>query len=184
MRAFSDFRALLTEKLPRLSAELSRHGEIPALLRLRVKPVIGENGKLLLPETRIGSLADKRKYWMQTGALGILTGYIEQPDDTPYVHTTFYWGKLSGPYPDEMITLELPGFGKSFDSTNDSHSVATLYALAQEIKHDCNNVADTVYLLSEAQKRASAVAGEFPELGAELKKMIVTAINTLRSNCK
>ena len=181
--AFLDFRDLLTENLPRLSAELSQDITIPALSHLSLKPVIDENGELLRPETRIGSLEDKRRYWLQTGALSVLTGHIRQQEDVPYVYTTFYWGELSGPYPDEMITLKLPIVGESFDSTYDSHSVATLYALAQEIKQDCENVAATAYLLSEAHKRAKAVTGDLSELGAELENMIVTAIDQLRSDC-
>ncbi len=181
--AFYDFRDLLSEKLPMLSSELVQEVNIPALSQLRLKPVTDSDGELLRPNTRVGSLDDKRRYWSETGALGVLTGYVTQQEEIPYVHTTFYWGKLRGAYLAESITLKLPVVGESFDSTYDSHSVATLYALAHEIKQDCSNVSATVYLLSEAHKRAQAVSGDFPEFGADLENMIVNAIDKIRGEC-
>ena len=181
--AFYDFRDLLSEKLPMLSAELVQEVNIPALSQLRLNPVIGENGELLRPNTRVGSLDDKRQYWSETGALGVLTGYVTLQETIPYVHTTFYWGKLRGAYLAETITLKLPVVGESFDSTYDSHSVATLYALAHEIKQGCSNLSAAIYLLSEAHKRAQAVSSDFPEFGAELENIVVNAINKLRVDC-
>jgi hypothetical protein len=101
----------------------------------------------------------------------------------PYVYTTFYWGDLKGPYPEEMVQLVLPLVGESFDNTSDSHSVAVLYAMAQEIKQDCKNIAEIMVLLSEAQKRARAISGELPELSVKLENMVINAIENMRSEC-
>ena len=113
----------------------------------------------------------------------MLTGYVKEKGEIPYAYSTFFWGKLRGPYPNEMINLKLPLLGKTFDDTYDSHSVAVLYALAQESKHGCYNAAEIIKLLSEAQKRAKAIAEDFPELAAELEAMVVAAINEIRRDC-
>lgn len=181
--AFLDFRDMLGEKLPRLSAELSREINIPALSHLKLKSVMDGSGALLRPEARVGSLDAKRQYWLQTGALSVLTGHVRQQKETPYVFTTFFWGNLRGPYSNEMITLKLPVDGESFDNTYDSHSVAVLYALAQETKHDCVNSVEIIRLLSEAQKRARAISIDLPDLAAELEGIVVTAIDEIRSEC-
>jgi len=73
--------------------------------------------------------------------------------------------------------------GESFDNTYDSHSVAVLYALAQETKHDCVNSVEIIRLLSEAQKRARAISIDLPDLAAELEGIVVTAIDEIRSEC-
>lgn len=182
--AFNDFQDMLVEKLPKLASELLKMKvEIPALSHLRLKPVLDENGQLLRPEARVGSLDAERQYWLQTGALSVLTGHIREQGGTTYAYSTFFWGALRGPYPDEMITLKLPLVGESFDNTSDSHSVAVLYALAQESRHECVNAAEIVKLLSEAQKRAKAIADDFPELAAELEAIVVAAINKIQGDC-
>lgn len=181
--AFFDFRDMLAEKLPKLSAELSRKATIPAVSHLKLNPVLNEKGELERPEVRVGSLADKRLYWLQTGALSVLTGHVRQQGGIPYVYTTFFWGQLRGPYTDEMITLKLPVTGEAFDSTYDSHSVAILYALAHEIRQDCVKINESIYLLSEAHKHAKAISSDFPELGAELEALVVNAINEIKSDC-
>jgi len=181
--AFFDFRDMLSEKLPWLSIELSRNADIPAVTHLKLKSVLNENGVLERPEVRVGSLADKRLYWLQTGALCVLTGNVRQRDGIPYIHTTFFWGELKGPYGDEMITLKLPVTGKALDSTYNSHSVAILYALAHEVKQKCPEINESLYLLSEAHKHAKAISIDFPGLGAELEALVTKAINEIKEGC-
>jgi len=182
--AFFDFRDLLAEKLPILSAELSRKVSNPAVSHLKLNPIIDEKGVLERPEVRVGSLADEHLYWLQTGALSVLTGHVSLEQGIPYVYTTFFWGMLKGPYTDELITLKLPVTGAAFDSTYDSHSVAILYALAHEILQDCpkkNN--ESLYLLSEAYKHAQSISNDFPELGAKLETLVDNAINEIKRHC-
>jgi hypothetical protein len=181
--AFSQFRGLLTGNMPKLSDELQQVVTMPALSRLRLKSVIGENGDLERPEARVSSLQAKRKYWRDTGALSVLTGHLRQEDDIPYVYTTFFWGELKGKYPSEMITLKLSVAGESFDNTYDSHSVAIIYALAQETRDDCDNAVEIISLLSEAHKRAKAISSDLPELAAELEELVVAAIDEIRNDC-
>lgn len=55
--AFNDFRDMLAEKLPKLASEmLNIKVEVPAVSHLQLKSVLDENGQLLRPEERIGSL--------------------------------------------------------------------------------------------------------------------------------
>ena len=74
--------------------------------------------------------------------------------------------------------------GDSFDTTEDSHSVATLYALAHYLGADCSASAAAFYLLSEAQKRANAVAADAPELLGDLETLVTRAIEALRNRCR
>lgn len=182
--AFNDFRDMLEENLPKLASELLKmEVKVSALSHLRLKSVVDEKGELLRPEMRVGSLDAKRQYWLQTGALGVLTGHVKEQGETPHAHSTFFWGELKGPFPDEMINLTLPLVGESFDNTSDSHSVAVLYALAQESKCGCNNAAEIIKMLSEAQKRAKAIANDFPKLAARLEDMVIAAIDEIRKDC-
>lgn len=180
--AFLDFQDLLQEKMPRLASELVDRGDIqiPAVERLMLKPVVDDEGNL---RRSPASLEARRKYWHETGALGVLTGYVKQEENAPYIRTTFFWGGLHGPDADETIDLELPVTGDAFDTTDDSHSVATLYALAHEIGRECSQSATTFYLLSEADKRAKAVSNDAPELGSDLQEMVTQAIAALRDRC-
>jgi hypothetical protein len=181
--AFLDFRDLMLEKLPRLAAELDPEVSIPAVAQLALRAIEGEGECLESAGDRLASLEARRRYWLETGALALLTGHMQQLDGTPHVHTVFYWGPLRGPYPKEMIDLKLPVTGDSFDTTEDSHSVATLYALAHYLGADCSASAAAFYLLSEAQKRANAVAADAPELLGDLETLVTRAIEALRNRC-
>jgi hypothetical protein len=181
--AFLDFRDLLGEKMPRLAVELDLNIASSAVARLALKPIGGDGGGLESVGERLASLEARRRYWRETGALGVLTGRVRQVDGTPHVHTAFFWGELRGPYQHEVIDLELPVTGETYDSTNDSHSVATLYALAHELGADCGTRAGAFYLLSEAQKRANAVSADDPELGGKLETLVDRAIKALRERC-
>ena len=175
--AYEDFRGLLVHNLPRLSEELEiTH---PAVERLRLNALDEESGQ----PSRVGSLASRRTYWSETGALGVLTGYILLRDGTPHIHTNFFWGDLHSSDASEMIELELPVTGDAFSTTHDSHSVATLYALAHEISADCDHVSEAIYLLNMALLRATSVGRDFQELGAMLTSTIEAAIAELREPC-
>jgi hypothetical protein len=184
--AFLNFKDLMREQMPLLSSELveeleNRGGiDIPAVGRLMLKPIVDEQGNL---RVSAGSLDDRRRYWRETGALGVLTGKLQLKQDIPTIRTFFRWGELHAPDANETITLELPVNGEAFDTTNDSHSVATLYALAHEIGRDCVQRASAFYLLSEADKRARAVAEDNVGMGTELQLMVSQAIAALRERC-
>jgi len=181
--AFLDFRDMLAEKLPQLSGRLSPNATNQVVSHLKLNPVLNEKGVLERPEVRVGSLADKRQYWLETGALILLTGHMRLHDGVPYVYTTFFWGNLKGPYTEETIKIKLPVTGEAFDSTYDSHSVAILYALAHEIGQDCHNIKESIYLLGEASLHAQAISEDYPELGAKLGTLVDNAIDIMKSDC-
>lgn len=180
---FKDFRYVLEQKMPRLSDELALNDDWPALNVLMVVPVIDETKKLRLPAGLIGSSQLKENYWRDTGALALLTGVVIDHGEVPYIHTSLYWGKLKSPLAQKMIDLQLPLVGKYFDTTFDSHSVAILYAIANQPDVQCTQLTSIIALLSEAQKRAKSVSEQQPKLGAELETMIVKSIQAHREEC-
>lgn len=180
---FKDFRYVLEQKMPRLSDELALNDDWPALNVLMVVPVNDEKENLRLPASLIGNSQLKENYWRDTGALALLTGVVVDRGEVPYIHTTLYWGKLKSPLAQKMIDLQLPLVGKFFDTTFDSHSVAILYAIANQPDVQCNQLTSKIALLSEAQKRAKSVSEQQPELGAELEAMIVASIQAHKEEC-
>lgn len=181
--AFQDFRDLLELNLPRLASEVGASQPIPELDELVLHPVIDEQGNLARPGARAGSLAARQRYWRENPALGVLTGFVRQQAGTPHVLTRFFWGDLGGPEQTETVDLDIPVTGAAFDTTEDSHSVATLYALANWVGRDCARLADAVYLLSEADKRAGAIAVDLPALSARLRSMVAQAVAGIRGRC-
>lgn len=182
--AFLDFRDLLAANLPILSQEVAQGYALPALAQLKLKSVLDANQQLQRPEQKVGSLEQRRNYWRDTGALGVLTGYVSREDNIPQVHTQFYWGALGANFGHESIELTLPVVGSAFDNTNDSHAVAVLYALAHDIKDDkCQQISASIYLLSEAHKRAQAIESDLPQIGTALKNLVNDAISKLRQDC-
>lgn len=180
---FKDFRYVLEQKMPRLSDELALNDDWPALNVLMVVPVNDEKENLRLPASLIGNSQLKENYWRDTGALALLTGVVVDRGEVPYIHTTLYWGKLKSPLAQKMIDLQLPLVGKFFDTTFDSHSVAILYAIANQPDVQCNQLTSKIALLSEAQKRAKSVSEQQPELGAELEAMILASIQAHKEEC-
>jgi len=94
-----------------------------------------------------------------------------------------FWGELGGLAGRESIDLELPFTSTTYDTTNDSHSVAVLYSLAIEIGEDCSSRGDAFFLLNQAQLRADAVMADAPALGEELRLLVDTAAADLESRC-
>lgn len=182
--AFLDFRDLLAGNLPILAQEVSQGHTLPSVDKLKLRSVTGDDNELQRPESQVGSLEQRRNYWRDTGALGLLTGHVSQKGNVPQIHTRFYWGTLGVDFGNESIELTLPVVGSAFDSTNDSHAVAILYALAHDTKHaKCQQISASLHLLSEAHKRAQAVAIERPEVGLSLTSLVESAIKKIRRDC-
>jgi len=180
---FEDFRYVLEEKMPRLSDELALGDTLPVLSAIRIVPIQDENAKLRRPSELIGNLQQRRLYWRDVGALALLTGYVNDQGEVPRIQTTLYWGKLKSPIEQEMIDIELPLTGNYFDTTFDSHSVAILYAIANQPEVNCNQFTAIIALLSEAQKRAKAITVQQAELGKELEMKIEQSIQAFKVEC-
>ena len=180
---FEDFRYVLEEKMPRLSDELALGEALPVLKAIRIVPVIGDNNQLRRPSELIGNLQLRQRYWHDVGALALLTGVVDVQADVPSIRTTLYWGKLKPAGAQEMIDIELPLTGNYFDTTFDSHSVAILYAIANQPDVGCNKFTAIIALLSEALKRAKAISTQQPQLGGELEQKIEQSILALKAEC-
>ncbi|HEX5793235.1 MAG TPA: hypothetical protein VFY01_08135 [Rheinheimera sp.] len=180
---FEDFRYVLEEKMPRLSDELALGDALPVLKAIRIVPVTDDNDKLRRPSELIGNLQQRQQYWSEVGALALLTGFVDVQGDVPSIRTTLYWGKLKPPLAQEMIDIELPLSGNYFDTTFDSHSVAILYAIANQPDVECNKFTAIISLLSEAQKRAKAISVQQAALGNELQQKIEQSILALKAEC-
>lgn len=180
---FEDFRYVLEEKMPRLSDELALGDKLPVLKAIRVVPVLDNNNQLRRPADLIGNQQQRHKYWQDVGALALLTGVVTLQGATPSIHTTLYWGQLKPPLQQEMIDIELPLTGNYYDTTFDSHSVAILYAIANQPDVGCQQFTSIIALLSEAQKRALAITEQQAELGNALQDKIAESIQALKAEC-
>ncbi len=183
--AFLDFQDLMSEKLPRLAAELLSERELSNVTNLALHPVMDADGeKLVRPVDRISSLDSKRNYWRETGALALLTGRVKQIGDAGLsIRSTFFLGELGQQQGAETIDLELPFSSATFDTTNDSHSVAILYALAIDISGNCAARADVYFLLSQAKLRADAITEEASDIGQKLAQTVQGALKDFSERC-
>ena len=184
--AFEDFRYLLGEKLPRLASELQDEDGPEGIVKLAVKPVkAGDGQQLARPNDLIAGLDERRDYWRDTGALTLLTGTVRPSADGEglEIHSTLFLGEIGEALGRETIDIQLALTAKTFDTTNDSHSVAILYAYAGQIAPDCARQADTFALLSAAHLRAASVAEDNPALGLALTEKIDAALADVETRC-
>jgi hypothetical protein len=77
------------------------------------------------------SAAEVRTYWQQTGSLQILSGLCFIRDDAEIMRSQIFSGPLAGSLPEPFLA-ELAISPDEFGATRDIHTVAMLYALAQE----------------------------------------------------
>ena len=184
-RAFEDFRELMVDKLPRLASELLSVQELAGLDELALLPVPGADGQgLARPSERIPSLAKRRDYWKATGALALLTGRVKRAGASDYViRSSFFLGELGQAPGTEVIDVELPFTAAAYDTTQDSHSVAVLYAFAMDLARDCAKRAEVFFLLSQAALRSDAVAEDDPELGGALGEIVRAAQERVKTAC-
>ncbi len=183
--AFLNFRDLMSEKLPNLASELLAMRKLTGFADLTLKPVTGPNGQgLARPSERIQSLAARRNYWYETGALALLTGRVKRTQENDLaIRSTFFLGDLGRAQGAETITVELPFTARTYDTTDDSHSVAVLYAFAMDLAADCTKRSEVFFLLTQAGLRADAVAKDDLDLGKALGQIVRTARKSVKEAC-
>ncbi|MDW4497407.1 hypothetical protein R5H30_05390 [Sulfitobacter sp. D35] len=188
--AFQDFRDMMVAKLPRLASELEALGlniDAGQLARLALEPVPkpGSDGSEIAdPVELIPTLESRRLHWSQTGALALLTGRVKRLDPTELaIRSSFFLGELGRGSGTETVDVELRFSDATYDTTNDSHSVAVLYALALEVLPGCTRKPDVYMLLTQADLRARAVAEEDPSLGAPLTALVAKGVDTANREC-
>jgi len=184
MSAFLDFRDIVTHKLLLIAREVAApHSGTD---RLRVTQVRDQAGEWTAFSADLSML---EAYWRDHGPLGVLLGRVRQRDDGFAVRSSMYLGALQGDLPQAFVDIDLPIADAQFDTTRDSHSIVTLYALAIGTLRepasdtlDCSRRALGGSLLNEAFVRAQDVSRELPGLSF-VEDAIKATLERLRQTC-
>lgn len=184
MGAFLDFRDIITHKLLLLAREVTEADT--ATDRLRVTQVRDQAGEWTAFSADLSMLEG---YWRDHGPLGVLLGRVRQRHDGFAVRSSMYLGALQGDLPQAFVDIDLPIADAQFDTTRDSHSIVTLYALAIGTLQrpaaggiDCGHSAHGGQLLNEAFMRAQDVTRELPSLSF-VEDAIKATLERLRQAC-
>lgn len=185
MGAFLDFRDIIVHKLL-LAREVGAATPDVATDRLRVAQVRDQAGEWMAFSADLTMLEG---YWRDHGPLGVLLGRVRHPDGGFTVRSSIYLGGLQGDLPQPFVDIDLPIADEQFDTTRDSHSVVTLYALAISTLRDpaspaidCRRSDVSAHLLNEAYVRAEDVTREVPSLDF-LRDAITTTLERVRQAC-
>ncbi len=127
------------------------------------------------------TLNKTHKYWNDAEALELMRGMMIKED--PYIaNSEIYIGSLSGCYNKRSVNVSLPVQPESVPSTNDSHSLVTIYALAMDalrLNRDMSIVkallAQATSILKDLKRRHNG------QLLGDLEKL-ENAIEKTRSN--
>jgi hypothetical protein len=184
MGAFLDFRDIISQKLLLLAREVTEPDT--AADRLRVTQVRDQSGEW----KEFGfDLRTLEGYWQDHGPLGVLLGRVRQSNGGFAVRSSMYLGALRGDLPQAFVDIDLPIVDEEFDTTRDSHSVVTLYALAIGTLHDpssagidCGRREASLHLLNEAFVRAQDVIQDVPSL-AYMLDAIRSTLERVRRTC-
>jgi len=179
---FIYFKDLLGAKLPKLSSELRVNQNLKEYGNLRLILIKDDEEKLVQPIDIISSLADMDSYWINNNILAFLTGRVYIKNGTAFVKSEFFWGELRGQYPNAAISLELPLDGDAFDNTNDSHSIAVLLALSNDLT-GCDKPVQHMKLLNEAHKKAQSLVLTQMIVGKKLLELVEKSIKEFKSEC-
>jgi hypothetical protein len=184
MGAFLDFRDIISQKLLLLAREVTEFDT--ATNRLRITQVRDQAGDWTAFSADLSMLEG---YWRDHGPLGVLLGRIRQRSDGFAVGSSMYLGPLQGDLPQAFVDIDLPIADEQFDTTRDSHSVVTLYALAIETLRDpasagidCRRRDVGTHLLNEAFMRAQDVTRDLPNLGF-VQDAIAKTLERVRQAC-
>jgi len=172
---FSRFKGILRDKLTVLVEELSGPGEnFEYLRRLSLDPD-GEGGL----EDRLTTEDAVQNYWAQSRSLILFRGSLFSEDSKSYfAQSRLYLGDLSGDLPHASIAVRLPIQSDEFATTNDTHSLAVYYVLAQDAMRMHDYPSRVIELLSHAQDKVRdlKVHGALPPALVELEDAIERAL--------
>jgi len=151
-KEFDAFKEIITAKIVKLTQELEAKGSsFSYVSNLRANFVRDITSNEHLPFT--GSGQDLYDHWNSSGALQVMWGRIRSSDSKFSVRSEIFLGDLKGLLAMPSITLDLPIVDEEFDSTSDSHSVTTLYALAMDAQKRGRPKDEVLMFLSEAYGR-------------------------------
>jgi hypothetical protein len=179
---FDAFKEIIEAKILKLSQEIGVEGtSLDYVSRLMPSFVSDLASNENLPFT--GSRKDLYDHWYTSGALEVLLGRIRSTGSVFSVRSEVFLGDLKGNLKKESVTLDLPISDEQFDTTRDSHTIATLYALAVDAQKRKRPDNEVFAFLSEAYERLPDLPEQMPGI-RELKKAIITTINQIRNQNK
>ncbi|MGF1610819.1 MAG: hypothetical protein ACFCUQ_15565 [Kiloniellales bacterium] len=162
-QAFDEFTEIVTTKLSRLADEVTQpdQDESPAS-HLSVILVIDPQTREHLPFRQSNS--DLHLYWQRQAALAVLSGRVRKDQGIYSVLSRVYVGDLRGELESSFIEIALPIASEQYDTTRDSHSIVTLYALAMDIVERCGPLHEAIHLFGEAKLRLQDVVAAAPQM--------------------
>ena len=128
----------------------------------------------------IGSQKDLYDHWYSSGALEVLLGRIRSTGSIFSVRSEVFLGDLKGNLENPSLTLDLSIVDEQFDTTRDSHTLITLYALAMDAQGRGRPKDEVLTFLSEAYGRLPDLCEDMPGI-KDLKKALIMAIEQLRT---
>lgn len=128
----------------------------------------------------IGSQKDLYDHWYSSGALEVLLGRIRSTVSGFSVRSEVFLGDLKGNLGNPSVTLDLAIVDEQFDTTRDSHTLVTLYALAMDAQERGRPRNEVLTFLSEAYGRLPDLAEDIRGI-RDLKEAIIMAIEQLRT---
>jgi len=181
--AFDEFQYALHEQLKGLAQSLAHVAPEAGALKLR--RVEAPGGALANPIDWIPSFAAEQAYWLNEGALVLLSGRMSlRPGAGLAISSRLFWGDIGAGPAGMSIDITLPLAGAYYDASKDSHAAAILYAYAMHLPEDCAREPERFALLSAAQQLASAVVSDDAALGTALRDRITRTLEALeRTPC-
>ena len=179
---FYEFEEIISSKLLLLPQELiatNKHFEYVSNLRKILVHDLYSNEHVFFT----GTNKELHIFWDESNSLEVLLGRVRLKNNIYSVRSNIYLGDLKGNLDKPSITLDLPIIDEQFDTTRDSHTIVTLYALAMDAIN-CNKPPWIIqHLLSEAYERLSDIPDSVMGI-KELKKAIFDELIKLRIEFK
>ncbi len=151
-KKFKTFVEIIRDKISRLSEEIeskySAYNQLNDLALNIVKDA--DSGEHAAFE---GTSNDLYNHWNSSNALEIFLGRLRVQDSTYSVRSKVFLGDLKGALESKTVDIDLLISDEEFDTTKDSHSIITLYALAIDAKRRGQPDEEVLSLLSEAYSR-------------------------------
>jgi hypothetical protein len=182
--AFDEFQYALHDQLKGLAQSLADVAPGAGALKLE-RIVDAGGGGLADPLEWIPSFEQEKSYWRDAGALALLTGRVSRRrGDGLAILSRLFWGDIGADSAGMSIDIALPLAGAYYDASKDSHAAAILFAYAMHLPAECAREPERFALLSAAQQRARAVAGDDAALGNALLARITRTLEALeRTPC-
>jgi hypothetical protein len=181
-KEFKEFIEIISAKILNLAEEFKIKGDnFNYFGQLKTSIVLDEKtGK---PKIFEGNMQELDEHWKKSGALGVLNGRLRLQDKIITVRSNVFLGELKGELASPIITLDMPITDDEFDSTRDSHSLVTLYAMAMDAKKRGRPPYEILSILSEANAIAKDFKKDMPGIQT-LQSAINKSLDEEKLLCK